>query len=476
LPTGRKVAVFVGPGNNGGDGLVIARHLYQRGALPIVFLLAHPEEMKGDAATNLEIVRNLAIDIRLVTNTEDLASATHDFAEIWLIVDAMFGTGLSRALAGHYEAAVSLIDGFSGPVVAVDVPSGLNSDSGQTTGPCVRADLTVTLGVGKPGLLITTGSGFAGRIEVEDIGIPPEAVKAANIKMTLLEAAVVRKLLPTRQPAGHKGTFGHLLVVAGSAGKTGAALLCGHAALRAGCGLVTLAALPAFAQIFAAIPEIMTEPLADSGNPWFASSHFVEILSALQKKQVLAIGPGIGTRATTGDLVIRLYQESKVPMVVDADALNILAAQPEVLRNPPAPRILTPHPGEMARLIGRSTLKVQADRLAIASTFACDNQVIVVLKGAGSVIAGPDGSLALNPTGNCGMATAGMGDVLTGIIAGFIAQGLQPWPAACLAVYIHGLAGDRLAANLGIQMGFTASELANEIPKACSQLGNSDPK
>lgn len=471
-PEGRKVAVFVGPGNNGGDGLVIARLLHQMGAFPVIYLLAPFDAMKGDAAINLDNVRNLPVTIRhLLEKEEILAEATVDLADTWLIVDAMFGTGLSRELEGCYAKAVSLINKFPGPVLAVDVPSGINSDTGQTPGPCVQADMTVTYGLPKPGLFIPPGSSCAGQVLVEDIGLPPEAVFASGLTIELLEADRVRNLLPVRPAAGHKGTFGHLLVVAGSLGMTGAALLCGRAALKSGVGLVTLAAPQELHIIYAAsLPEAMTLPLLKSTTPWFGSDSFEEIAAAVLGKQAVVLGPGIGTRPVTAELVIRLYKELKVPMVVDADALNILASQPEVLRNPPAPRILTPHPGEMARLVGRTTREIQADRLTIAISFASSHRVFLVLKGAATIVADPDGNAVLNPTGNVGMATGGMGDVLTGVLASLLAQGLSPWDAARLAVYSHGLAGDRLARAMGINLGYTASELAAEIPHAFAEL------
>lgn len=468
---GRMVSIFVGPGNNGGDGLVIARHLYQRGGVPVVFALADPETFKGDAAVNYDIVRKLPIPVHTLKSNDDFELADEHLAESWIVVDALFGTGLQREVGGLFAEAIERINRFEGPTIAVDIPSGLNSDSGQPLGACVKADLTVTFGLAKPGQFAFPGAGYAGEVEVVDIGIPPDAVYASEIRLELLEHAVVGPWMPERRPADHKGTYGHLLVIAGSPGKTGAALLCAEGGLRSGAGLVSLCAPSAINQIFeTALPEAMTIPLPGSTDGLFTIDDYEAILSAMANKEALVIGPGLGTAPATADLVLKLYREASIPMVVDADALNILALQGAEIKNPPALRVLTPHPGEMARLTGRSTAEVQGDRLHAAVTFSRENNVTVLLKGAGTVIAAPDRWTAINPTGNPSMATGGMGDVLAGLIGGLLTQGLLPWQAACLAAFAHGLAADRLAADLGITMGLTASEVAAELPLAFQEI------
>jgi len=470
-PANQVVSIFVGPGNNGGDGLVIARHLHQLGALPRVYLLVEPEKLTGDAAVNLAIVNKLPVPVRTILNAESLAETEEQLAASWAALDAIFGTGLKREVSGHFAEAIKRINRFTCPVVAVDVPSGLDSDSGQPLGICVQADLTATFGLAKPGLVLhQPGTHFVGRLEVVDIGIPPQTVEDANIQTELLTTAEVAGWLPPRKATSHKGTFGHLLILAGSAGKTGAAILCANGALRAGTGLVSLGVPHDLNTVFAAaLTEAMTVPLANS-TAHLSATDFHAIEQALAGKQALAMGPGLGTAAKTVALVQRLYTGALLPMVVDADAVNALAAEPGMIASPPAPRILTPHPGEMARLTGLSTAEIQADRLRVARKFATTHRVFLVLKGAGTVIAAPDGEIAVNPTGNPGMAAGGMGDVLTGLIGGLLAQGLSPWQAACLGVYAHGLAGDRLLTDRAINFGFLAGEVAAELPRALEEI------
>ncbi|MEW6594159.1 MAG: NAD(P)H-hydrate dehydratase [Thermodesulfobacteriota bacterium] len=470
LLAGKVVSIFVGPGNNGGDGLVIARHLYQRGARPLVLLLVPDEKVRGDAGLNLKAVRDLPIPLVPALAEADLRDAERELAQSELVVDAIFGTGLTREVSGHFAQAIRRINAFSCPVVAVDVPSGLNSDTGEELGVAVRAQLTCTYGLAKPGLVTEPGRAAAGVVEVIDIGIPPEAVAQAGVAMELLEGHDVAGWLPRRRAADHKGTYGHLLVVAGSEGKTGAAVLAAHGALRSGVGLVSLCVPEPLNPIFeTALPEAMTIPLPASTIAPLAADYHV-VADALSRKQAVVVGPGIGTADDTVLLVKRLYREAPLPMVVDADALNSLAGEPALLGTFLAPRVLTPHPGEMARLLGVNTAAVQGDRRGSAQALAREYGVWVVLKGSGTVIAAPEGLLAINSTGNPGMAAGGMGDVLSGCIGSLLCQGLAPWQAACLGAYLHGLAGDLLVQDLGVEFGFLASELAAALPRACRRL------
>ena len=471
---GKAVAIFAGPGNNGGDGLVIARHLHQLGALPQVYLLVRPEAIKGDAAANLHVVQELPIPLVVVLSEADLRDNENELARCRLVVDALFGTGLAREVTGHFAEAIRRINRFSCPVVAVDVPSGLNSDTGLELGAAVRADLTCTYGLAKPGIMVDPGREFAGAVEVIDIGIPPQAVEQAGVAMELLERSTVAEWLPPRLATAHKGSFGHLLLLAGSEGKTGAALLAAHGALRSGVGLVTLCVPEPLNPIFeTALFEAMTVPLPASTTAPINADHHV-IAEALGGKQAMVMGPGIGTGDNTALLVKRLYQKVDLPMVVDADALNALATDPVLLGKAAGPRILTPHPGEMARLLGVTSAAVQKDRLAAARALAVEHRVFVVLKGAGTVLASPEGMLAVNPTGNPGMAAGGMGDVLAGLIGGLLCQRLSPWQAAGLGVYAHGLAGDVLVEEMGLQFGYMASELAAALPDAFRRIMDMD--
>ena len=461
-PQGKKVAIFAGPGNNGGDGLVIARLLAACMAQPIVFLLVPALKLKGDAAVNYSRLREFPAKIIEVSDAAGLHGAAAILAECWTVVDAIFGTGLTREVSGIFAEAVNLINAAGCPVVAVDIASGLNADSGKILGCCVQADITVTFGLAKIGQIIYPGRDYTGYLTVADIGIPEKAVTEADIQVELLDKEV-GKLLPARLPSAHKGTYGHLLIMAGSTGKTGAALLCGLGGLRSGTGLVSLCIPYDLNHIIeTSLWEAMTIPLQSAAQGILSIEDYRVIQDALHNKQAIAMGPGIGTAAETAELMMRLYAEIEIPMLVDADGLNILASDTGLLKNAPGPRILTPHPGEMSRLTGRTSRQVQENRLEISRDFAMKHKVHLVLKGTDTLVCDPEGRLAVNATGNPGMACGGMGDVLTGIIGGFLAQGLSPWQASCLGVYSHGLAADRLAEETGA--GYLASEVAHELP------------
>jgi hydroxyethylthiazole kinase-like uncharacterized protein yjeF len=468
---GQMAAIVVGPGNNGGDGLVIARHLHQAGAQVEVLALVQPESFSGDAAINWHIVQKLGVKVIQVLSEEEAGVCRGDLGRAALVVDAIFGTGLKRQVEGHFATMIELMNRSGRPIVAVDIPSGLDSDSGQPLGACVRADFTVTYGLAKVGQFIQPGAGYVGRLEVVDIGIPPKIVSEAGIKTELLERGNLARLLPSRHSNSHKGTFGHLLVLAGSQGKTGAALLAAHGALRSGVGLVSLGVPQLLNPIFeASLMEAMTVPLAS--DYFLGSDDYAAIARAVQGKDALVLGPGLGTEPETVELVAQLYRVVGVPMVVDADALNGLGASLPVLGAQGA-RVLTPHPGEMARLTGLSTREIQADRGAVAAAYAKEKGAVVLLKGAATVIAAPDGRVAINPTGNPGMATGGMGDVLSGVIGALLAQGMAPWDAACLGAFVHGLAADRLARTRA-RGGYLASEVAAELAVAFEEIASGE--
>ncbi len=461
---GKKFVVVTGPGNNGGDGLVIARYLHQLGAVPKVFMLVPAAKMTGDAAVNLSIVEKLPIELQQVT--DDLNELKTALRESELVIDAIFGTGLRREVSGRFAAVIRLINDSKRPVTAVDIPSGLNSDSGQVMGTGVKAALTVTYGLAKPGQVIYPGADLVGRLEVVDIGIPPEVVEGAGINLELLRQPEVSALLGERPADSHKGSFGHLLVLAGSRGKTGAAILCAQGALRTGPGLVTMGSPQALNTIYETrLAEAMTFSL--SGDDFLTMDDYPAIIQALSGKQAVVLGPGLGQDAATRDLVVKLYNELETPMLIDADGLNCLKDDLRPRSGEPW-RVLTPHPGEMARLTGMSSRDLQTKRLETALSFARRQGVILVLKGAATIIAHPQGMAAINSSGNPGMAAGGMGDVLSGIIGGLLAQGLSAWDAARLGVYIHGRAADRLAQQA--PAGFLASEVADEVPLTLKEL------
>jgi NAD(P)H-hydrate epimerase len=480
---GRSVCIFIGPGNNGGDGLVIARHVLQRGGLPLLAFFVAPEKLNGDAAANAAICLKLDMPRCTVFSENDLPRLEERIRELHFerplhsLVDALFGTGLSRPLEGCFAAAVEFINDLSRrqcwPVAAADIPSGLCGQTGMPLGSVVQAALTVTYGVAKPGHYLHGGSAV-GKLEVADIGIPQEAVRKAGLKGELLNRQSIASLLRPRPKAAHKGTFGHLLILAGSEGKTGAAILAAKAALRSGCGLVTMAVPAPLNPIFAAcLPEAMTVPLPHSEKN-LATADYDLISDLLADKDALVIGPGIGLSPDTGELVLRLHGRSSLPMLLDADALNLLAQNILTLADTAGPRLLTPHPGEMARLTGLRTSEVQADRLKAADWLAeaeirDNHEIITVLKGAGTVIcSNTGGRWAVNSSGNSGMAVGGMGDVLAGFTGGLLAQGYSLWDAAAAGVYLHGLAADLLAQER--PQGCTAGEAAEALPLAVNAL------
>ncbi|MBU0484927.1 MAG: NAD(P)H-hydrate dehydratase [Proteobacteria bacterium] len=468
---GQKIVIFAGPGNNGGDGFVIARHIHQAGGDPIVCVLVDPGKIKGDAATNHKIIQNLLIPIYYFRSTKELATAVSHLKKCHLIVDAIFGTGLTRNISGHFADCIKLINQTNCPVISADIPSGLHSDTGNPLGICVQATLTTTYGLAKVGQIIEQGPKFTGILEVIDISIPPDAIEMADLECTVLDKQEVKNWQPKRKNDAHKGTFGHLLIVAGSRGKTGAAILSGQGALRSGAGLVTICVPATLNEILeTSLIEAMTIPLEKSNAGYPVNQDLVQITKAAANKQAMVLGPGLGTNEKTAELVNNLYHKIKIPMVVDADALNTLSLKESQIHKPMAPRIMTPHPGEMSWMTGIPTKEIQENRIEISKLFAKQNGVFLILKGADTIVASPDGRIAINKTGNPGMAAGGMGDVLAGLIGGLLVQGLTPWQASCLGVYAHGLAGDRLAATQKSSFGLLASELAAKLPMVLTKL------
>jgi NAD(P)H-hydrate epimerase len=474
---GKTVAIVAGKGQNGGDGFVVARLLRQRHCEARVALLAPPSSLKGDAATNLKRFQKGGGRCHAIDKKSALDSALVPLLHTSdLLVDAIFGTGLNAPVKGLPASAIALMNASGRPIVAIDLPSGLDGDHGSVLGTAITAALTVTLARPKRGLYLGIGPNHAGVIRVADIGIPANLIAAAKIPVTLLEAADIRPLLPKRPRTAHKGTFGHAGIIAGSAGKTGAAAMAAMAALRVGTGLVTVAAPRSVSDVLEAkLLEAMTVAVPETETRTLSKQALEPLLAFAADKTALAIGPGIGTHPETQALVHNLLGEAKRPMVLDADGLNAVAGHADILSRVFGTPILTPHPGEMARLLGTTSADIQRDRLGAASRLARERNVCVVLKGAGTVIAGPDGRLAVNSTGNPGMATAGTGDVLTGIIAGLLAQGLPPWEAACAGTYLHGLAGDLAASEQG-EAGLIAGDVIRAVPRAIHRVVTDDAR
>lgn len=465
----KTVTVLCGKGNNGGDGFVVARLLRKQRAKVHVLLLARPSDLSGDAKAMhrrfLSVAGAKAVSASPSTDTIRAALAQSD-----MIVDALLGTGLSASVSAPYRAAIEAINEASVPVVAVDLPSGIHADTGAVMGAAVRADMTVTFGLPKLGLYTGAGLDHAGRIEVVDIGIPPAFVEAIASRVSLITAGIIRRLIPDRRVSSHKGTYGHAGIIAGSVGKTGAAAMAAKAALRVGAGLVTVATPSSVNDTLEAkLLEAMTVPMPETKARTLARAGLEEILSFINARTAVAIGPGLTTHPETVELIHALLPRLEKPSVLDADALNALIGRTSLLDACKIPPILTPHPGEMARLVdGASTRSINEDRIGAALTFAQARHVMLVLKGARTVVAHPDGRVAICPTGNPGMATAGTGDVLTGMIVGLLAQGLSPWDAACAGTYLHGLAGDLAAAERGLA-GLIAGDVIEQIPSALTE-------
>ena len=457
-----RVAILCGKGNNGGDGMVVARQLFTRfrpRALHVV-LVGEPAELKGEAAENYRMleVAGCAVEREL---TPEMRSAT-------IVVDALLGTGLKGPVTGALLELIREINtGFlRAKVVAVDIPSGLESDSATSSGETVRADYTVTFTAPKVGQVLPPNCARVGRLHVAAIGSPPEFYEDDDsIFLSLVESSDLKRLFGPRVPWAHKGDFGHVLVIGGSRGKTGAAAMAGMAALRAGAGLVTVASAASAIPVIAShAPELMTEPLPETEAGSISTGSFARLAELIENKDVVALGPGLGTHPETVAVVRRLVEEFPQPMVIDADGLNALVGQASSL--PRGVRIYTPHPGEMARLTGTTTAEVQAGRVGVARGFATQHKVILVLKGYRSLIASADGQVRVNPTGTPALAKGGSGDILTGAIAGLLAQfPREPELAATAGVYLHGLAGELGAAQLGEQ-ALIATDLLRFFPES----------
>jgi len=458
-PTGRFLVV-AGPGNNGGDGYVAARKLHAGGRQVDVWRVGDKAKLKGDAARNHAAVEQAGVPVHSSAAAIPLRPGD-------VIIDALFGTGLARAPEGESADAVRAMLRWHAEgvrVLAVDLPSGLASDTGRAFEPCVSADVTVTFGAVKLGLALEPGATLAGRIEVADIGLA-----ALSPSSWLLEPADGPRWLPVRRSDTNKGTYGHLLVVSGSRGKSGAAALAGLSALRSGVGLCTVATpADALSDVQGHAPELMGVALPAAAV--LGPTHLDVLLAAAEEKDALVIGPGIPRGPETYLLLEELLERLDVPVLLDADALNAVAGHSELLTRSRAPVVLTPHPGEMARLVGKSVAEVQASRIATASSFAKAHRAVVVLKGARTVVANPDGQVRVNPTGNPGMATGGTGDVLSGMVGAFLAQGLAPLDAASLGVLAHGLAGDAAARRWG-RLGLIASDLTAALGEVWTAWG-----
>ncbi len=460
-PGVRRPLVLCGGGNNGGDGLALARILadWDPRVRPSAAVLGSAERYSPEARENLELLARSGVQIVQLRAERDVRPL---LAEADLVVDALLGVGVSRPVEGLVRELLALLVDCAVPVAAIDLPSGTSSDTGAALGPEPRTDLVLTLGLPKLGLALRPR---AARTRVADIGLPWRCVEATSIRQTLWTPPAAARHLPARLLEGHKGTFGHVLVVAGAVGTTGAACLAADGALHAGAGLVTVAIARAAQPVVASkLTEAMTLPLDDAASGALHPAALESLRAAVATRDVLVIGPGVGRAPATVEVVRALLAATRAPAVVDADALNAFEGDAAGLRGPGA-RVLTPHPGELARLLGQSTEAVQADRVGAARELARRSGAVVLHKGARSVIAHPDGLVRINPTGGPGLATGGTGDVLAGVVGALLAAGLTPFDAAALGAWLHGAAVGPLG-----DVGVRAGDVARGIPDAWRAL------
>jgi ADP-dependent NAD(P)H-hydrate dehydratase / NAD(P)H-hydrate epimerase len=473
--SGLRVLVLCGRGNNGGDGFVIARRLLGRGISVRTVLLARRDAVQGDARINLEILEKLGAPPVEMPDLGDLPRLRECLLSADVVVDAILGTGARGPARDILAEAIDAMNRSGRPVVSVDIPSGLGADCAEAVGPAVRATVTVTFAAPKRSLILFPAAAHAGRVRVVDIGIPRMLWADGAIGVGLLQAADVQGAFPVRDPAAHKGSYGHVLVVAGSVGKTGAAALAALGAQRIGAGLVTLAAPASLNEILEVkLTEVMTAPVPETEARTVALTALEPLLHLAEGKDAVAIGPGLGRHPATQALVRELVTRLRIPVVLDADGLNALAGAAECLRDATGPLVLTPHPGECARLLGVSVAKLLAERIPLVQKAAADWRLSLVLKTARTLVGDPAGGVAIVPTGNPGMATGGTGDVLTGVIAGLIAQGVAAPLAARAGAYVHGLAGDLAADRLGPE-AMLAGDLLEALPEAIRQVKTGDP-
>jgi hydroxyethylthiazole kinase-like uncharacterized protein yjeF len=466
-PKGKKVIIFCGRGNNGGDGFVIGRYLSGWKAKVNFYLFSKFSEVKGDAEINLNKVKKLKLPIKEITKREHLPKKI----EADLIIDAIFGTGFEGEISGLVGDAVNLINSSDIPVLSVDIPSGVNATTGEVSKACIQAKKTVTMGLPKIGQFIFPGKKYCGEVKVCDIGIPNTVIEEKKIDLNLIIQKEIKALLPKRKPDAYKGDCGRVVLIAGSTGMTGAACLAAESSLRAGAGMAILGVPKSLNHIFEIkLTEVMTKPLPDVGKRGaLALRGLGEIKQLLKWGNCLALGPGLGQHFETIELVKRLVQQIELPTIVDADGLNSIAKDVSILKNCKAPLILTPHIGEFSRLNKVPIEEIAKDRIKYAKEFARKYNCVLVFKGAPSLIAEPSGQVYINPTGNAGMATAGSGDVLTGIIVGFLAQGLSTLDSALCGVYVHGLAGDLACREKG-EMGMIAGDIMHKVPEAILKI------
>lgn len=456
-----KVLIFSGKGNNGGDGFAAARLLNDRNVECKIVFLFNQDELSSDAQINY----NIAINSGLYIIT-DIKEAILETVRADIVVDALFGTGLSRGVSGVFADIINIINTYSKKVISVDIPSGVNSDDGRIMGIAVKADVTVTFALPKIGMLLYPGASFCGRIEIANISIQESTIVEMNLKTGFLDKKDVLSLLPEREKRTNKGSYGRLYIIAGSKDMTGAVALCCKGAFRAGAGLVYACTVQSGINVVQQlVPEAIVMPLSEFDGKVRYECYVEDIAPKIGNASAIAVGPGLGMSEEVTEFVAKLLTDTNKSLIIDADGLNAISKNPSILLKLKQVPIITPHTGEMSRLTGLSVSEILEDTVSVARNFAMQYNSVVVLKDARSIIADPSGRVVINVTGNPAMATGGSGDVLTGVISSLVAQGLEPFHAAVVGTYIHGLSGDICKKKLG-SYGVMAWDIAENIANA----------
>lgn len=469
---GKEIIIIAGKGNNGGDAFAAARHLYNKGADIRVYIIIDKKAIGGDAAVNLGILENMGIPINELFEKKHVTLLMEKISDADIIVDGILGTGLKGNIKDNLKDVVEALNVSGKPIIAIDIPTGVNGETGEVSDVCIKATKTVTFGLPKLGLVVHPGCEYTGGLIIADIGLVSSVIDKMDIKINIIEKNFVAGLMPVRKNNSNKGDYGRVFIVSGSVGMTGAGCLAAGAALRSGAGLIYLGVPSSLTCVYdASLIESVTIPLEDNNSGYLAKGSLDRINEMISKSSVVAIGPGLSVNKDIIEIIEEIIEKSDKPIIMDADALNALSKDLSILGNLKTDAIITPHPGEMSRLLGISIEDVQNNRMKVATEFAIKWRVITVLKGSRTIVALPDGTIYINTTGNSGMATAGCGDVLTGIIAGLIGQGVCPSDAAVAGVYLHGLAGDGAVGIKG-EHGMIARDLVEELPRVIKGLIN----
>lgn len=465
-----RVVMIVGMGNNGGDGMVCARHLYNLGYDVEVFLVGNTKKLSVDANLNYEMLKALDLRIETINDINGVKKLSKSIRYLDVVVDCIFGIGLKRPVEGVYEFVIDAINDSEAYVISCDIPSGINASEGTVMHKAVKADKTVAVCMPKVGNLMFPAADYNGELIVKRIGLSDRLFEELGLKMQIVTEDHVRRILPRRQKNSHKGSYGKASLIAGSFGMTGAAILAAKASLRSGVGLLKLIIPESLMNIITtSVPEAVTLPLSETRRGVFGINQVEKLISSCQGSDVIAIGPGCGQNAEMIEILRQLITKVDKPLIIDADGINTLAKNVSLLSDRINEIVITPHPGEMSRLTGLTTDEINQNPIDTAKAFAEKWQINVVLKGARTVIASPDGHIYINVNGNPGMATAGSGDVLTGIITSLVAQGLSPIHAAVAGVYLHGRAGDIMSEFKG-EYGLIAGDLIEGITQALKEI------